>query len=49
MASGQLYVSAGVPFVCTLSDDRQQVTDFEIGQMVSFDVEPGTVFKPSRG
>ncbi|MEE9405299.1 MAG: hypothetical protein V3V20_10420 [Algisphaera sp.] len=46
--SGLLYVSAGVPFVCILSDERQHVSDFEIGQMVSFDVEPGTVFKPAR-
>jgi len=49
VASGLLYVHAGVPFVCNLTDGRQQVSDFEIGQLVSFDVEAGTVFKPSRG
>jgi hypothetical protein len=47
--SRTLYVQAGPAFVCTLSDERQEVGDFSIGQMVSFDVEPGAVFKPVLG
>ncbi len=41
-----LYVQAACPMVCLLSDRRQQVADFAMGQLVSFDVEPGAVFKP---
>jgi len=42
-----LYVKAGpASLICSLSDDRQQASDFSIGLMVSFDVEPGAVFKP---
>ena len=48
VASGLLYVGTGVPFICSLTDGRQAVADFEIGQLVSFDVEAGTVFKPAR-
>ncbi len=48
VAGGLLFVNTGVPFVCGLTDARQAVSDFEIGQLVSFDVEAGTVFKPSR-
>ena len=44
--SRTLYVKAGPTLICTLSDPRQQVPHFEIGQMVSFDVEPNAVFKP---
>ena len=46
VASRALYVQAGPTFICTLSDARQEASDFSIGQMVSFDVEPGAVFKP---
>ena len=48
VASELLFVHTGVPFICSLTDGRQAVGDFEIGQLVSFDVEAGTVFKPSR-
>lgn len=41
-----LYVKAAVPFICVLTDERQEVGDFAIGQLASFDVEPGSVFKP---
>ena len=44
--SRTIYVQAGPKLVCTLSDDRQQVGQFSLGQMVSFDVEAGAVFKP---
>ena len=44
--SRTLYVKAGPTLICTLSDTRQHVEQFEIGQMVSFDVEPNAVFKP---
>ncbi|MEO1237100.1 MAG: hypothetical protein AAFX76_09960 [Planctomycetota bacterium] len=43
-----LYVKAGPTLICTLSDERQDVGDFSIGQLVSFDVEAGAVFKPFR-
>ena len=45
--SRALYVNAAAPIICTLSDARQQAGDFSIGQLVSFDVEPGAVFKPT--
>lgn len=48
VGGGLLFVNTGVPFVCSLTDGRQAVSDFEIGQLVSFDVEAGTVFKPAR-
>ena len=47
--SRAIYVKAGPTFICTLSDARQQVEQFSVGQMVSFDVEPGSVFKPEVG
>lgn len=46
--SRALYVNAATTMICTLTDARQQVGDFSMGQMVSFDVEPGAVFKPKR-
>ncbi|MEM8738417.1 MAG: hypothetical protein AAGG38_08080 [Planctomycetota bacterium] len=46
--SRALYVQAGPGLICTLSDPRQQVDDFALGQLVSFDVEAGAVFKPVR-
>jgi hypothetical protein len=47
-ASRSIYVRpvTGVTLICTLTDNRQQTEDFTLGQLVSFDVEPGTVFKP---
>ncbi len=44
--SRTLYVKAGPALICTLSDARQSVEQFQLGQMVSFDVEPNAVFKP---
>ena len=44
-----LYVKAACPMVCLLTDKRQDVADFAMGQLVSFDVEPGAVFKPVLG
>ncbi|MEM6853158.1 MAG: hypothetical protein AAF593_02000 [Planctomycetota bacterium] len=44
--SRTLYVKAGPALICTLSDERQGPEQFSIGQMVSFDVEAGAVFKP---
>lgn len=37
-------VKAAVPVVCTFTDQRQNTAQFSAGQMVSFDVEPGTTF-----
>lgn len=47
--SRTLYVKAGPTLICTLSDERQNVGDFHLNQLVSFDVEPGAVFKPVLG
>ena len=47
--SRTLYVKAGPALICTLSDTRQSVDQFHVGQLVSFDVEPGAVFKPVVG
>lgn len=47
--SRTIYVQAGPTLICSLSDERQQVENFSIGQMVSFDVEAGAVFKPVVG
>lgn len=44
--SRTIYVKAGPTLICSLSDERQQPDDFLIGQLVSFDVEAGAVFKP---
>lgn len=49
-ASGEgadrLVVDAGVPIHCALTDDRQHVGDFPVGEMVSFDVLDGVSFTP---
>lgn len=47
--SRTLYVKAGPTLICTLSDERQSPEQFSIGQLVSFDVEAGAVFKPQIG
>ncbi|MBB6429932.1 hypothetical protein [Algisphaera agarilytica] len=44
--SRTLYVQAGPTLICTLSDERQSTEQFSIGQIASFDVEAGAVFKP---
>lgn len=49
LPSRTLYVKAGPTLICSLSDERQQPGDFSIGQLVSFDVEAGAVFKPMIG
>jgi hypothetical protein len=41
-----LVVDAGVPMHCSLTDDRQHVGDFPVGEMVSFDVLEGASFTP---
>ncbi len=47
--SRTIYVKAGPTLICTLSDERQSPEQFSIGQLVSFDVEAGAVFKPQIG
>jgi len=37
----------GLALICTLTDTRQNVADFNLHQMVSFDVEPGATFRPA--
>lgn len=41
-----IIVDAGVPLHCTLTDARQHVGDFPVGEMVSFDVLDGASFTP---
>ncbi|MEM9884104.1 MAG: hypothetical protein AAF800_14420 [Planctomycetota bacterium] len=45
--SRTIYVAAGPTLICTLSDERQDAGQFSVGDLVSFDVEPGAVFKPT--
>lgn len=47
--SRTIYVQAGPTLICTLSDERQSTEQFSLGQIVSFDVEAGAVFKPELG
>jgi len=47
--SRTIYVKAGPTLICTLSDERQSPQQFSVGQLVSFDVEAGAVFKPQIG
>lgn len=44
--TGEIVVHAGVPIHCKPTDPRQRVSDFEVGQFVSFDVMEGASFKP---
>ncbi len=44
-ATSEIVVHAGVPIHCKPTDPRQKVTDFEVGQFVSFDVMDGASFK----
>jgi len=44
-AANTITVKAVAPFVCKLLDARQKASDFEIGSMVSFDVERGALFE----
>lgn len=48
-ATGEIAVQAGpgICLMCTLTDARQKLSDFTMHQMVSFDVEPGAVFRPA--
>lgn len=50
-AAKALIVQAGPGLVlhCALTDSRQQLADFTMHQMVSFDVEPGARFVPEAG
>ncbi len=43
-----IVVDAGVPIHCTLTDERQRPEQFEVGQLVSFDVHDGATFE-ARG
>ena len=47
-AGDALVVDAGVPIHCELTDARQRVADFAVGQLVSFDVLDGATFVPTR-
>lgn len=40
-----IVVDAGVPIHCSLKDDRQTPDQFELGQLVSFDVLDGATFE----
>jgi hypothetical protein len=40
-------VDAAIPIHCTPTDPRQKATDFQTGQLVSFDVLEGATFAPS--
>ncbi|MFI4897855.1 MAG: hypothetical protein ACIARR_08520 [Phycisphaerales bacterium JB059] len=37
-------VNAGAPLTCALTDKRQKASDFDLGDFVSFGVEPGATF-----
>jgi hypothetical protein len=48
-ASGQggvIVVDAGLPIHCRVSDSRQKAAQFEIGELVTFDVLDGSTFTP---
>lgn len=47
-AAGTVTVNAGVPIVCTLTDERQKPSQFEAGQVVGFDVLEGATFTAQR-
>lgn len=42
--SGAVVVDAGVPIHCTPTDSRQSAAQFQVGQLVSFDVLDGATF-----
>lgn len=44
--AGTITVDCTLPFVCRLTDARQKASDFEVGQLVSFDIERGATFTP---
>ena len=44
--AGAVTVLASAPIVCR-TDGRQSAAQFEVGQLVSFDVEPGATFTPA--
>jgi hypothetical protein len=43
---GAVIVDAGVPIHTTPTDPRQTPDQFQAGQLVSFDAEPGATFTP---
>ncbi|MDX2117572.1 MAG: hypothetical protein SFY96_05240 [Planctomycetota bacterium] len=45
-AQNVVVVNAGVPIALTLTDPRQQASQFEAGQIVSCDVHDGATFTP---
>lgn len=44
----ELVVNAGVPIHCRPTDPRQKPSDFEVGDLVSFDVMEGAEFRQVR-
>lgn len=47
-SSNTLVVSAGMPIHCQLTDERQKAGEFEVGDVVTFDVLDGATFKQDR-
>lgn len=45
-STNTITVNAGVPIVCTVTDERQKAKQFQKGQFVSFDVLDGATFTP---
>ncbi len=43
-----LVIDASVPIHCALTDARQSLADFPVGEIVSFDVLDGATFWPAR-
>lgn len=44
----ELVVNAGVPIHCRPTDPRQKASEFEVGDLVSFDVMDGAEFRVAR-
>lgn len=44
-AANTITVNAGLPLLCRLADARNQATQFEPGDVVTFDVMPGATFE----
>lgn len=45
--AGTITVHAGVPVVAKVNDARQNAGQFSVGDLVSFDAEPGARFEPT--
>jgi len=43
-STNTITVNAGVPIICTVTDERQKAKQFQRGQFVSFDVLDGATF-----